>query len=103
MSTETADDAADGLDSHVRSLLVVATTTLGGVAAAAASFELAPDSIDGTGLIVLATALAVELGIMQAAGIDVREFSTKDQLYVLFMTFSMWFIALTILLTTAPG
>ena len=47
--------------------------------------------------------LLLELVVMQVLGVDVREFSTKDQLYVLFMTFSMWYVAWAILLTTQAG
>jgi hypothetical protein len=99
MSTETADRR----DSHVKSLIVVMATTLGGIGAGVATAEVATGATDEIGLMIVAGALAVELAVMQVLGVDVREFSTKDQLYVLFMTFSMWYVAWTILLTAQAG
>jgi len=96
MSTETGSRR----DSHVRSLLVTGTATIGGVFAGVASFELVSGPSDQFGLVILVAAVAVELGIMRVLGIEVTDFSTKDNLYVVFMTFSMWFVAWTILLTT---
>jgi hypothetical protein len=97
MPTETADRR----DQHRRSLLVIMVTTLGGIGAGIGSAELATSPTDQGALLVLGVALGVELAAMQLLGIDLGEFSTKDQLYVLFMTFSMWYVAWTILLTTA--
>jgi hypothetical protein len=99
MSTETDDRR----DSHMRSLIVVAVTTLGGVGAGVASTEVAASATDQGALLVVGSALLLELVVMQVLGVDVREFSTKDQLYVLFMTFSMWYVAWAILLTTQAG
>ena len=99
MSTETADRR----DSHVRSLIVIAVTTLGGVAAGVATPEVATSATDQGALLVVGGALLLELAIMQVLDIDVREFSTKDQLYVTFMTFSMWYVAWAIMLTTQAG
>ena len=99
MSTETASRR----ESHVRSLVVTGTATIGGVIAGVATFELASGASDQFGLVILAVAVAVELVTMRALGIEVSEFSTKDNLYVVFMSFSMWFVAWTILLTTQPA
>ena len=73
---------------------------LGGVGAGVASTEVAASATDQGALLVVGGALLLELVVMQVLGVDVREFSTKDQLYVLFMTFSMWYVAWTILLST---
>lgn len=96
MSTETAGRR----QSHIRSLVVTAATTLGGAIAGTATFYVAQGPNDNLGLGVLAIAIAVELGVMHIMGVDIGDFSTKDQLYVVFMTFSMWFVVWTILLTT---
>ena len=55
--------------------------------------------IHGFGMAIVAGFVFVQLPVLQALGIDVEDFSTKDHLYVLFMTFSMWFVTWTILLT----
>jgi hypothetical protein len=96
MSTETGDE----LDSQVQSLIVIAATTLGGIGAGVATNEIAAGAFDQAAVAMVGIALGVELVVMQVLGVDVREFSTKDQLYVLFMTFSMWYVAWTILLST---
>jgi hypothetical protein len=96
MSTETGDE----LDSQVQSLIVIAATTLGGIGAGVATNEIAAGPFDQAAVAMVGIALGVELVVMQVLGVDVREFSTKDQLYVLFMTFSMWYVAWTILLST---
>ena len=54
---------------------------------------------DQRGLAIVAGFVFVQLPVLQLMGIDVDDFSTKDHLYVLFMTFSMWFVTWTILLT----
>ena len=96
MSTETGDE----LDSQVQSLIVIAATTLGGIGAGVATNEIAAGAFDQAAVAMVGIALGVELVVMQVLGVDVREFSTKDQLYVLVMTFSMWYVAWTILLST---
>ncbi len=96
MSTETGEK----LDSHHQSLIVIMATTLGGIGAGIVTNTIAAGPSDQVALAMVGVALAVELVIMQITGVDVRGFSTKDQLYVLFMTFSMWYVAWTILLST---
>lgn len=97
--TETVDRKA----SHRRSLKVTTIATLGGVVAAFASSAVIADPGSRNGLLVVFGLVAVELGLMQATGVDVGGFSTKDHLYVLFMTFAMWFIAWGVLLTEGVG
>jgi hypothetical protein len=98
--TEAESEAADRRQSHIRSLVVTATATLGGAIAGTATFYVAQGPNDNLGLGVLAIAILLEMGAMKVMGVDVGDFSTKDQLYVVFMTFSMWFVVWTILLTT---
>jgi hypothetical protein len=40
------------------------------------------------------------LGKTGLVAVDVEEFGAKDYLYVAFMTFSLWFVSWTIILTT---
>ena len=87
-------------EAHVRGVTVTAVATLAGVAAALASSALVGLAAkDQLALGVVGGFTLAQLPVMQALGIDVNDFSTKDYLYVLFMTFSMWFVTWTILLT----
>ncbi|MFC4550638.1 MULTISPECIES: hypothetical protein [Halorussus] len=86
--------------SHMRGVTVTAVATLAGVAAALASSALVGLAAkDQLALGVVGGFTLAQLPVMQVLGIDVNDFSTKDYLYVLFMTFSMWFVTWTILLT----
>jgi hypothetical protein len=93
--TETVDPTA----AHRRSLKVTTIATLGGVAAAFASEAVVADATSRTGLLVLLAVVAVELGLMRVAGVDVTDFSAKDHLYVGFMSFALWFITWGVLLS----
>ena len=59
-----------------------------------------------TGLYVLVAAIVVQFPILQALGragfvaVDIEDFGAKDFLYVIFMTFALWFVGWTVLLTT---
>jgi len=75
------------------------TTGAGVAAALVSSAFLGTAAKDQLGLAVVAAFVFVQLPVLQVLGIDVEDFSTKDHLYVLFMTFSMWFVTWTILLT----
>lgn len=96
MATETAERRA----SYRRSLKVTATATLGGVVAGVVSPAVASSPTDTISLAVPFAAMVAGMLVMYVLGVDVGEFSTKDQLYVAFMTISMWYIVWTILLTT---
>jgi hypothetical protein len=97
MATE---QVSEQRSSHVRGVTVTAVATLAGVAAAFVSAAfLGGAATDQLGLAIVAGFVFVQLPVLQVMGIDVEDFSTKDHLYVLFMTFSMWFVTWTILLT----
>ncbi|WP_128477415.1 EMC6-like membrane protein [Halorussus pelagicus] len=97
MATE---QVSERRSSHVRGVTVTAIATLAGVAAALVSAAfLGTAAKDQLGLAIVAGFVFVQLPVLQVMGIDVEDFSTKDHLYVLFMTFSMWFVTWTILLT----
>ncbi len=51
-------------------------------------------------MLVLAVAIAAQFPILRVIGIDTDDLSTKDVLYIGFMTFSLWFVSWGILLTT---
>ena len=97
--TETVDRKA----SHRRSLKVTTIATLGGVVAAFASEAVITNPGSRNGLLVVFALVAVELGLMRLSGVDISDFSTKDHLYVAFMTFAMWFVAWGVLLTESVG
>lgn len=113
MATETGDSSTDtsessiGLgwefSSYMRSITVTTLATLFGVLAAILSVLFAtangqPDDVTG-GLILLAAVL-VQFPLYKFMGIDVEDFGVKDQLYVAFMTFALWFVTWSLLLTT---
>lgn len=102
MSTESISDRAE----HVRSVSVTAVAALLGVGAALASSavtgDVAPAEAAGNQqaqAIVLA-AIAVQLVAIKLGGIyDEDELGPKLYLFIVFMTFSMWFVSWGILLT----
>jgi hypothetical protein len=95
MATETAS----GLTGHTRSVAVTTIASLGGVGAGVAAAMLANGPSDTMGLFIVFAASIVELGIMRVIGVDVSEFGAKDHIYVVFMTFALWFVTWGILLT----
>ena len=105
-----ATDTVDGRASHLRGLTVTTLASLAGILAAFGSTVVTAGSAnpatDTTGLFVVVAAIAVQFPILQALGrsglveVDVEDFGAKDYLYVIFMTFSLWFVGWTVLLTT---
>ena len=99
MATETADRRA----AHRRSLKVTALASLAGVAAGVLSSSLAAGPSDTIGLAVAGAAVFVSIGAMRLVGVDISEFSTKDNLYIAFMVVALWFVTWTIMLTTGTS
>ena len=95
MATDTADKRA----AHLRGLTVTMLACVAGIGAAVVSQGLAASATDTTALYVVVGAIAVQFPILQVVGIDINDFSTKDYLYVAFMTFSLWFVSWGVLLT----
>lgn len=103
-----AEEESDGNYSQfTRSVLVTSSATLLGMVAGIASALFAtevvgstpqPDSLFGFGIMM--AAVFVQFPIYSAIGLEPGEFETKTQLYVFAMTFFMWFITWTVLLTT---
>lgn len=96
MATETADARAD----HLRSLTVTSVTSLSGIAAALISAAIASGATDPSGLYPLAGVILLQLPLLRLLGVDVEDFSMKDNVYIAFMTFALWFVTWAILLTT---
>jgi hypothetical protein len=102
MATESLDARAQ----HVRSITVTTLAALGGVAAAVVSGVLtaslpATDAATANeALLALAVFVSIQFPLLRLLGIDVQDFGAKDILYIVFMTFSLWFVVWGILLTS---
>jgi hypothetical protein len=94
-----ATDTVDGVSSHIRGITVTTLASVVGILAAVASTAIASGPKDNVGLYLLVGAIIVQLPVLRLLGIEVNDFSTKDYLYIGFMTFAMWFIAYSVLLT----
>ena len=97
MATE---QASEQRASHLRSITVTAIAALAGMAAGVVSGVVvgtAPaDASDQIGLAIMLGFVVVQLPMFQALGYELD--GVKDYLYVIFMTFSLWFITWGILL-----
>ncbi|MES3517689.1 MAG: hypothetical protein PPP58_08510 [Natronomonas sp.] len=100
-----ATDTAERRLSHIRGVTVTAVACLSGLIAGVAAASLGTGPTDTTGVVALVAAILTQFPlfrIMEMVGLelDVDDFSTKDYLYIVFMTFALWFVSWTILLTT---
>jgi predicted aconitase with swiveling domain len=102
MATETADERR----AHIRGVTVTTLASVAGIAAAVGSQVVTagadPNAAasNTTALYILVAAILAQLPVLQVLGIDVEDFSAKDYLYIGFMTFSLWFVAWGVMLTT---
>jgi hypothetical protein len=96
MATETGN----GLSPHLRGLTVTTVATGLGMLAGVGATLVASSPEDTVGVMFLGAAVLVQLPLLQLMGVDTSDFSTKDYLYITFMTFVLWFITWGILLTT---
>ena len=100
MATETQA----GLSGHLRGVTVTTLACLAGVVAGIVSGAVVGTSpaaaTDRRPLGVLAAFVLVQFPILKAVGVDGTDFGIKDNLYLVFMTFVLWFVTLTILLTS---
>jgi hypothetical protein len=107
MATETVDsedeDEGGGWDDHPRGLTVTTFGSLIGIAAGVAASSLASGAGDTVGVFLLVGAIAVQIPVYMALGMNVDDFGAKGYLYIAFITFSMWFISWGILLTTGAS
>jgi len=95
-----ATDTGERFSPHLRGVTVTTTATVFGVIAGVASSMLASGPGDTIGVTLLLGAILAQFPLYYAIGLDVGDFSTKDKLYVGFMTFALWFVSWGILLTT---
>lgn len=95
----TGNSAGDGISDYMRSITVTTTATLAGVAAGVVSTVLAAGPNDNIALGILGITILVQFPFYYLVGIDVGDFGTKDKLYVVFMTFALWFVSWSILMT----
>jgi len=98
--SETGESTPEGVSPYIRSVVVTTVATLAGIVAGISAQLIAAGPTDVIGLALLAVAILVQLPIYRAVGIDTTDFGTKDQLYIGFMTFVLWFVSYSILLTT---
>ncbi|MFB6096897.1 MAG: hypothetical protein ABEJ74_05880 [Haloferacaceae archaeon] len=101
MSTETST----GLTGHMRGVTVTTLACLAGIVAGLGSgYIVGTDAAAATStrsLFVLGAFAVLQFPILKLIGVDVDGFGAKDYLYVVFMTFSMWFITYVILLSSS--
>lgn len=101
MATE---EAVDRRAAHIRGLKVTTIAALAGIAAGLASAVVvgttAAAATDRLAVAIVGVAILVQLALLRVVGVDMTDFSTKDYLYVAFMTFALWFITWAILLTS---
>jgi len=94
-------------ESHFRSVAVTSLAALAGIAAGVVSAmqvgTTPAAATDRLGLFIFVAFTLAQYPVLYAIGIDVEEFSTKDHLFVAFMTFSMWFVTWGILLTAGTS
>ena len=96
MATETGT----GLSPHLRGVTVTTVATVAGMLAGIGATLVASGPEDTVGLMFFGAAFLVQLPLLKLLGVDTSDFSTKDHLYIAFMTFVLWFITWGILLTT---
>jgi hypothetical protein len=98
-----ATESAEGWDDHLRGLTVTTFASLMGIGAGVAATALASGATDRLGVYLLAAAVAVQLPVYYAVGMDVDDFGAKEYLYIAFITFSMWFVSWGVLLTAGTS
>ena len=96
-----ATDTAEGMSSHMRGLTVTTISALAGIGAGVAANEITAGATDQLAIPILVAAIVVQFPILKVLGVDIDDFSTKDYIFVAFMTFSLWFVSWGILLSTA--
>lgn len=94
-----ATESGGRFSPHLRGVTVTTLSTGLGLVAGVVSALVAAGPTDRIALAVVAGAIVVQFPLLNVLGIDVSDFSTKDYLYVGFMTFVLWFITWGLLLT----
>ncbi|MFB6282668.1 MAG: hypothetical protein ABEK59_01875 [Halobacteria archaeon] len=86
-------------EAHIRGVKVTAFSSIAGILAGIISWYLTSSMgyPQKYGIIVLAVLVAVQKPFLPYLGKE--EMGAKDWLYVAFMTFDLWFVSWTVLLT----
>jgi len=100
-----ATESASGFSDHLRGVTITTLACLGGILAGLASAVVVgttPEAAaDIQAVLVMGIAVFAQYPLLKLIGVDTGEFGIKDNLYVAFMTFCLWFITYSVLLTSA--
>jgi len=100
-----ATESASGFSDHMRGVTVTTIACLAGILAALASAVVVGTTPQAAAnmqaVLIMGMAIFAQFPILKLIGVDISEFGIKDNLYVSFMTFCLWFITYAILLTSA--
>ncbi|AEN07267.1 hypothetical protein [Halolamina sp.] len=99
-----ATESSRGLSDHLRGVTVTTLACLAGVGATITSTTVvgleATAATSELSLVIVAAFVLVQYPVLYAIGVDVSEFGVKDNLYVSFMTFALWYLTYAVLLST---
>jgi hypothetical protein len=100
-----ATESASGFSDHMRGVTVTTIACLAGILAAVASAVVVGTTPEAAGniqaVLIMGIAIFVQFPILKRIGVDISEFGIKDNLFVSFMTFCLWFITYAVLLSEA--
>ena len=100
-----ATESASGLSDHMRGVTVTTIACLAGILAGLASAVVVGTTPEAAAdiqtVLIMGIAIFAQFPILKLIGVDVGDFGVKDNLFVSFMTFCLWFITYAILLTSA--
>lgn len=99
-TTADLDEEESPYDQFERSLIVTMGSTLFGIVTAFVSALYVSDPESSTALLLVAAAVFLQFPIYRLVGLDVDDFGIKGNLYIAVMTFALWFITYSIVLTT---
>ncbi len=92
-----SDDS--GISGHTRSVVVTTICCLAGIAAGVVSAAYVgtdpADAASTTLVVILGAFVVAQLPLYKVIGVG--DFGVKDNLYVAFLTFTLWFISYTVL------
>ncbi len=94
-----ATESESGVSPHIRGLTVTTLASLAGLLSGGIAAMVTNGPGDQLGLSILVVAIVLQYPILYLMGIDIRDFGIKDNIYVAFMTFVLWFISWGIFLT----
>jgi hypothetical protein len=101
-----ATESQSQRQAHVLAVTRTGIAAFLGVAAAFGSWFLTQDmsaaaaSKDQTAQLIVGVAIVVQPILQRALGIYKDDFGAKDFLFIVFITFAMWFVTWTIILTS---